>query len=116
MFVATVIVSVALALMLTMSAAMFLTRNDRIVANMSAVGVSLEHLAPLAAIKLAGAVGLIIGLWIEPLGIAAAIGLIAYFVGAIVAHLRVGDTKGAGNPVLPLALTIAALALRAVSA
>ena len=62
-----------------------------------------------AALELAGAVGVLIGLWLEPLGVAAAADLIAYFLGAVISHLRVGDTKGVAMPLLPLVLRLATL-------
>ena len=41
-----------------------------------------------------------------------AAGLVAYFLGAMLGHLRVGDTKGLAMPLVPLALAIAVLVLR----
>ena len=38
------------------------------------------------------------------------------FVGAALGHLRVSDTKGLAMPLVPLALSIAVLALRLVTA
>jgi hypothetical protein len=58
----------------------------------------------------------VVGLWVEPLGIAAAAGLTAYFVGALVGHLRVGDTQGVRMPLVPLVLSVATLVLRIVTA
>ncbi len=66
-------------------------------------------------LELAGATGILLGLWLEPLGIAAAAGLVAYFIGAIIGHLRVGDTKGAAMPAMPLLLSITVLVLRVVT-
>jgi hypothetical protein len=43
----------------------------------------------LGAFKAAGAAGLLIGLLgVRPLGIAAAVGLVAFFVGAVITHIR----------------------------
>ena len=55
------------------------------------------------------------GIWATPIGIAAAIGLIVYFVGAMVSHLRVGDVKGIGSAAFMSVLAAAALALRLLS-
>ena len=63
-------------------------------------------------LELAGAAGILLGLWLEPLGVVAAAALVAYFVGAVVGHLRVRDTKGLIMPALPLVFSIAVLALR----
>jgi hypothetical protein len=113
MFIALIITAVLLAAMLAMSASMKLRKNERAVAVISGtVGVPLRFFPVLAALELAGAAGILIGLWLEPLGVAAAAGLVVYFVGAVVGHLRVGDTKGLTMPVPPLVLSIAVLALR----
>jgi hypothetical protein len=63
----------------------------------------------LAACEFAGAVGLLIGIAWPPLGLAAAIGLIVYFLGAIIAHVRVGDFKGLGAPTFLWGLAVACL-------
>ena len=76
------------------------------------VGVPLKYFALLAACEFAGALGLVIGIWWRPIGIAAGIGLVLYFVGAIVSHLRVGDVKGIGSAAFMLVLAAGALALR----
>jgi len=76
------------------------------------VGIPLNYLPLLAACEFAGAIGLLVGIWWPPLGIAAAIGLILYFVAAVISHLRVGDAKGMGPAAFMLALAGAALAVR----
>jgi hypothetical protein len=52
---------------------------------------------------------------VAPLGIAAATGLILYFVGAEVTHLRVGDIAGAVRPLPMLVLSVGALVARMLS-
>jgi uncharacterized membrane protein YphA (DoxX/SURF4 family) len=76
------------------------------------VGVPLKYCSLLAACELAGALGLVLGIRWPLLGVAAGIGLVLYFVGATVSHLRVGDVKGIGPAVFMLALAAGALALR----
>lgn len=44
--------------------------------------------------ELAAAAGLLVGIAWRPLGVAAAIGVVLYFLGAIGAHARVKDVKG----------------------
>lgn len=114
MFIAYVIVSIVLALMLAGSAWAKLTRNDRVVAGITGLGVSLRWFPSLAACELAGAVGLLVGIAFASLGIAAAIGVILYFVGALIAHLRVGD-KAIVPPLMFLIIAVAALWLRIAS-
>jgi len=76
------------------------------------LGVPLKHFPLLASCEYAGAIGLLAGIWRPWLGIAAGIGLVIYFVGATVGHLRVGDAKGVGPAVFMLLLVVVALALR----
>jgi hypothetical protein len=72
----------------------------------------LQYLVFLAACEFAGAAGLLVGIWWPPLGVAAGIGLVLYFVGALVSHLRVGDVQGMGPSAFMLVLAAGALALR----
>ena len=64
-----------------------LVRPDWLVANMTRLGVPSSQLLPLAGLKAAGAAGLLLGVALPLLGIAAAIGLILFFLGAIVTAL-----------------------------
>ncbi|MCX4525771.1 MULTISPECIES: DoxX family protein [unclassified Streptomyces] len=114
MFIAYAVVGTLLALALAASATLTLQRNGQIVANMRAVQVPDSWLPRLAALKAAGAVGLLVGLWVTPLGIAAAIGVTLYFVGAVISHLRVRNFELAPAAVLA-AVAVAALALRAAA-
>ena len=113
MFIALVITTVLLALIGLNSAVMKLRENEQVVAIIGGtVGVPARYFPVLAALEIAGAVGIIAGLWVEPLGVAAAIGLVAYFVGAVAGHLRVRDMKNVAMPLPPLVLSIAVLTLR----
>lgn len=117
MFIATVIVSIAIAALATMSGLMKIQQNEQVVAGIhGTIGVPLRYFPVLAGLEIVGAIGVIVGLWYAPIGIAAAAGLTAYFAGAIIAHIRVGDTEGRTRPMLPLALSIVALVLRIVTA
>ena len=80
------------------------------------VCVPLRLLPALAALEIAGAVGIIAGLAVEWLGVAAATGLVLSFVGAVIGHLRVRDPKGAAQPVVPLLLSIVVRVLRLATA
>ncbi|MGW9074585.1 DoxX family protein [Streptomyces yangpuensis] len=114
MFIAYAIVGGLLALALAASAAFSLQRNEQIVASMRKVQVPDSWLPRLAALKAAGAIGLIAGLWITPLGVAAAVGVTLYFIGAVISHLRVRDYELAPAAVLTL-VAAAALTLRVLA-
>jgi len=79
------------------------------------VGVPLRYFPLLAACEFAGAVGLVVGIWWPLVGIAAGIGLVLYFVGAIASHLRGGDFKGIGPAAFMLVVAAGALALRVLT-
>ena len=51
------------------------------------------------------------GFFWTPIGVAAAIGLVAYFLLAIGAHIRAGDTKHIATPIVMELLAVAALIL-----
>lgn len=114
MFIAYAVVAGLLALTLAASATFTLQRNPAITESMGKVGVPDSWLPRLATLKAAGAIGLVAGLWLTPLGIAAAIGVTLYFIGAIVTHLRAKDYDFAPAAVLAL-VAAAALILRAAA-
>ncbi|WP_063062228.1 DoxX family protein [Nocardia sienata] len=111
MFIATVIVTILLSAVLLASATAKLTRHDSIRASMETVRVTADKLPWLASLEIAGALGLLGGLFWWPIGVAAAIGVILYFIGAVGAHVRVRDKELAPAAVLGL-VAVAALVLR----
>ena len=117
MFIVAAITAVALAAMLVMSASLKLRQHETSVRIINGVvGVPLRVFPVLAGLEIAGAIGVVAGLWLAPLGIAAAAGVVLYFVGAIAAHVRVGDVKGVASPLVMLALAVVVLVLRIATA
>jgi hypothetical protein len=86
-----------------------LMRADWVKANSHAVGVPDSRLPFLGFVKGAAAVGLAVGLFWRPLGIAAAVGLVAFFVLATALHIRHRDFHNCYGPLLFLALGVAVL-------
>ncbi|MFF0445788.1 DoxX family protein [Streptomyces sp. NPDC004609] len=83
-----------------------------VLANSAEVGVPQSWLPALATLKTAGAAGLAIGLLgVRPIGIAAAIGLVLFYTGAVVTHLRARVFHNIAFPGAFLALAIASLGL-----
>jgi hypothetical protein len=72
------------------------------------VRVSQRCMVPFGILLACGAVGLLVGFIVPGLGIAAAIGLVLYFICALSAHIRVRDPKVAGA-VSFLVMAVAAL-------
>ena len=113
MDIAYLVVTLVLAAMVAFSGLGKLRRDPRIVQIIhEVVGVPLRYFPLLAVCEFAGALGLALGIRWPSLGIAAATGLVVYFVGAIVSHVRVGDVKGLGPAAFMLTVSSAALALR----
>src|SRR5690606_39947380 len=63
-----------------------LTRDPQQMTTLERVGFPERYVPLLAAAEIAGAAGILTGLAWAPLGVAAAVGLIAYFIGAVVSH------------------------------
>ena len=79
------------------------------------VGVPLKFFPVLAGCELAGGLGLLAGIFWPPLGVAASVGLVLYFVGAVIGHVRVGDVKGLGPAAFMLFMSGACLVVRVLS-
>ncbi len=83
-----------------------------VLANSARVGVPRSWLPLLGGLKLAGGAGLLVGLAGVPLlGVAAAAGLVAYFIGAVATHVRAGVLSNIGFPAAYLLLSTASLAI-----
>ncbi|TDO56652.1 DoxX-like protein [Kribbella sp. VKM Ac-2571] len=106
---ATNIVMALGALMAGVSGLALLARKAFVTDNLDLYGVPRSWWPGLGLLKVTGAVGLLVGLWVRPIGVAAATGLFLYFAGAIVTVLRAHKPSHA---VFPLAyLTPPAIAL-----
>ncbi|MBO0839395.1 MAG: DoxX family protein [Sciscionella sp.] len=82
-----------------------------VVKNSAEVHVPTRALPYLASLKLAGAVGLVVGLTVLPwLGVAAGLGLIVFFVGAVAAHVRARVFYNIAFPGVYLLLAVASTA------
>jgi hypothetical protein len=112
MFIAAATVSVLLAALLVYSAVRKLSHSDEVVRSYARAGVPERSLNTLAAILIAGAVGLVVGLWWKPLGIAAAACLVVYFATACGFHVRAHDTRHLSTPVTMAVLALASLVLQ----
>ncbi|MVU79091.1 DoxX family protein [Nocardia sp. ET3-3] len=116
MFITYAVIGVILGAMSLASAVAKLARTKDMVEGLHGrLGVPLGWFPFLAVCEIAGAAGLIGGLWYKPIGIAAAVGLVLYFIGAVGAHLRKNDVKGAPSATVFLVLSAAAIAFRVVA-
>lgn len=84
MFTAYVIVTVLAAAINAYAAYVDFTGAEWVLDNMTKYGVPQSWLFLLGVLKAAGALGLLVGIGVPLIGAAAAVGLVAYFLGAIV--------------------------------
>jgi DoxX-like protein len=111
MFIAYLAVTILAAAANIFSATLDFVRYKQILINMAKVGVPDWWITILGVLKAAGALGLLVGIRVPLIGMAAASGLVLFFVGAIVIHLRAHDYSF-GLALVFLLLAIAALVLR----
>ncbi|MFJ5043150.1 DoxX family protein [Streptomyces sp. NPDC088719] len=104
LLIATVICAVAN----TSDAVASYARAPFVLANSAEVRVPPGAVPHLATLKLAGAVGLAVGLLgVHRLGLAAAIGLTVFFVGAVLVHIRTRVFHNIAFPGVYLLLAVA---------
>ena len=112
MFAAYIIVTVVAAAANIYAATNDFIRPKWLLGNMSQLGVPESSLPILGVLKAAGALGLLIGIGVQLIGLAAAVGLTLFFTGALITHLRARDLSlGNGVPVIFLVVVLAALVL-----
>jgi DoxX-like family len=112
MFTVYIIVTILTAAANTYAAIVDFLRPQWVLDNMSKWGGSHPWLFPLGALKAAGALGLIVGIGIPPIGAAAAAGLAVFFVGAIAVVMRASWYSHLPWPGTYLLLAIGSLAVR----
>ncbi|MFI5896963.1 DoxX family protein [Actinoplanes sp. NPDC051513] len=118
MFTAYVVVAVLTAAANIWISVYDFVRADWVLANMSSLGIPHSWLLPLGALKTAGALGLLAGIGVPLIGLAAATGLTLFFVGAMISHARArarAAPRTYAYPGMFLLLAIGSLSLRLAS-
>ncbi|MFD8007888.1 DoxX family protein [Streptomyces mirabilis] len=114
MYVAAAVLSVILALVsLAAGAPKAMLKGDVPAGLQSHMGLSAGFVRFIGLAEVAATVGLVIGLFWQPLGIAAALGMAVTLIGAVVFHARAGDyanPETKGNAMAPVVLTLVAIA------
>jgi len=110
MFTAYLVIAAILSAYLAFSAGADFLRWKRVLVVMARAGVPESMLSTLGLLKAAGAVGLLVGIGIRPIGVAAAGGVTLFFIGAIVTHIR-ARFYSFGSPGSFLILAVTALGL-----
>jgi hypothetical protein len=111
MFIAYIVVTLVAAAANIFSATLDFIRFKQVLTNMAKAGVSESWITTLGILKAAGALGLLIGIGVPLIGIAAGTGLVLFFIGAIITHLRAHDYSF-GLAIVFLLLAVSALILR----
>jgi hypothetical protein len=115
MFTTYVAVTILAAAANAAAAAFDFARSQLVIGNMATLGIPQAWLFPLGALKAAGALGLLAGIGVPLLGVAAAAGLVLFFVGAVITHVHAGEYRSISYPGTFLLLAVGSLALRLVS-
>ena len=112
MLIAYIAVTIFAAVANTYAATVDFRRPQWVLDNMTRWGGSHSWLFTLGALKAAGALGLLVGIGAPLIGVAAAVGLALFFVGAIAVVIRAGWYSHLPWPATYLLLAIGSLALR----
>ncbi|CAB4631330.1 unannotated protein [freshwater metagenome] len=88
---ALLIFAAILGLMTVVSGFGKLSMKDNVVEMLNHVGLNERQIRLLGTVEILGAIGLLFGIWLPLLGLLAALGFVAYFLGAVIAHIRVRD-------------------------
>ncbi|MEV5972042.1 DoxX family protein [Streptomyces sp. NPDC051921] len=108
-----IVVTAVAAFMAGFSGVSVFARAKFVVDPLAEYGVPRRIWNLLGAAKLAGAIGLLVGYAIPAIGIAAAIGLVLYFTGAVITVIRARAYAHAPFPLLYMAPAVAVLVLAA---
>lgn len=110
MFAAYVTVTILTSVFAAIAAVTYLIGHDYPKSQLDMKRLPHSWMPRLGGLLAAGSVGLLVGFAVPLLGTLAAAGLVLYFVGALIAHLRVGSRKLVGWAVFFVA-SVAALAV-----
>ncbi len=97
-----VILTTLLGLVTAFSAVGKFTMNPKAAEMLRHLGLTDSQIRALGVVEVAGALGLLVGIWIPILGLLAAIGFVLYFLGALIMHVRAKDPAKDLAPALVL--------------
>lgn len=104
MTIALIILGTLLCAAVTVSAVGKLRGMPPVVQSLTHVGLTLPQIRVLGIVMLLGVLGIVVGIWIPILGVLASLGLVLYFAGGVIAHLRVKDPMKDAAPALGFAV------------
>ncbi|MFJ7592868.1 DoxX family protein [Streptomyces sp. NPDC097617] len=106
-----VVLALVGAFMVGFSAASVFLGAKWVVEPLAEYGVPRSWWTWLGVAKAAGAAGLVVGVFVPPIGVAAAIGIALYFAGAVITVLRAKSYAHVAFPVIYAAPAVATLVL-----
>ena len=87
----TTALTVVAALVFLLAGGQKVLMRPRVSTNLRRLGVGPALTRLIGVLEIAAALGLVAGIWVSPLGMAAAAGLICLLIGALIYHARAGD-------------------------
>jgi uncharacterized membrane protein YphA (DoxX/SURF4 family) len=117
MFVVTIVLAILLSLAYAASGIQKLAGTKMMREGADHLNIPFPRYRLIGVLELLAVVGLLVGLAVWPLGVAAAAGLVLLMAGALVFHLRAGDKIAQFGPALALGvIALVELIVRALSA
>jgi uncharacterized membrane protein YphA (DoxX/SURF4 family) len=117
MFIVTIVLAILLALAFGAAGGQKVAGVKSAMDNADHLHFSHNAYKGIGALELLAAIGLLAGLAVWPLGVAAAAGLVLLMIGAVITHIRVGDKIAQFGPALALGvLAVVEVVVRAMSA
>lgn len=110
MHITYLVVTAFAALMNGYAATLNFVRAESVIAVADRLQIAHRWMLPFGILLAFGAVGLLVGTAVPAVGMAAAIGLVLYFICAVAAHLRAHDTQVGGALFFLLIATAALVA------
>jgi uncharacterized membrane protein YphA (DoxX/SURF4 family) len=83
--------SIAAALVFLLAGGMKVAMRPGVAKNLRRLGVDSGGIRMIGILEIAGAIGLLAGVWMPPLRVAAAAGFVCLLIGALTYHARAGD-------------------------
>jgi len=116
MDILTLVVSLLLGLAFVGAGVAKLRRQEPVTGTLEQLGVGASLQRAIGLLEVLGGAGVVLGLLVQPLGIAAAVGLLVLMVGAVGYHAKAGDSvKASAGAVVLLVVTGAVAALQVVT-
>ncbi len=116
MFVVTIVLTALLAVAFTYTSVIKLVGIPDMRASAEHLGFSYPTYRKIGALETAAVIGLLVGLFVPAIGVAAASGLVLLMTGAAITHFRAGDGRVSAVPATLGVLAAIYLVFRIVSA